>query len=355
MIGARLKVARGASGLSLRALEDKIDRAVSAQAIGKYERDEAMPGSTTLIALARALEVSVDYLLADDDIVLEGVEFRKKALSARKAEERVKALLLRDVERYLVVEELLGLPSVNWDRPRDGAYPVVTDVAEADRAARGLRTVWGLGSDPIPSLVELLEERGIKVLMVDVDDIDGLTARVRRRGGRAAPVVVVNPSHTGERQRFTLAHELAHLVLDVARKLEEERAAHRFAGAFLMPAELLWSEVGKHRTSISIGELVDLKVLFGASVQAVTHRCKDLGIIGPTLYADLFREFRQRGWRTAPYPEPEPLQPEKPKRFERLCLRALAEDAVSESRAAELLGISVWELDQRMAATATAV
>jgi len=55
MIGARLKVARGASGLSLRALEDKIGRAVSAQAIGKYERDEAMPGSATLIALARGL------------------------------------------------------------------------------------------------------------------------------------------------------------------------------------------------------------------------------------------------------------------------------------------------------------
>ena len=355
MIGARLKVARGASGLSLRALEDKIDRAVSAQAIGKYERDEAMPGSTTLIALARALDVSVDYLLADDDIVLEDVEFRKKALSARKAEERMKALLLRDVERYLVVEELLDLPSVNWDRPRDGAYPVVTDVAEADRAARGLRTVWGLGSDPIPSLVELLEERGIKVLLVDVYDIDGLTANVSRRGGSAAPVVVVNPSHTGERQRFTLAHELGHLVLDVAPKLDEEDAAHRFAGAFLMPAELLWSEVGKRRTSISIGELVDLKVLFGASVQAVAHRCKDLGIIGPTLYAGLFKEFRERGWRTAPYPEPERLQPEKPKRFERLCLRALAEDAVSESRAAELLGISVWELDRRMAATAMAV
>ncbi len=29
--------------------------------------------------------------------------------------------------------------------------------------------------------------------------------------------------------------------------------AHRFAGAFLMPAELLWSEVGKRRTSVSIG------------------------------------------------------------------------------------------------------
>lgn len=352
MIGGRLKVARTASGMSLRALEGKIGRAVSAQAIGKYERDEAMPGSTTLIALARALDVSVDYLLADDDIVLEDVEFRKKALAARKAEAQVKARLLRLLECYLAVEELLGLPTVNWDRPREAPYPVVVDVAEADRAARSLRDAWGLGSNPIPNMVELLEERGIKVLPVAVDDIDGLTAKVSRQGGPAAPVVVVNPLHTGERQRFTVAHELGHLVLDVSNRLDAESAAYRFAGAFLMPAEVLWFEIGKHRTSVSIGELVDLKKLFGASVQAVVHRCKDLAIIGPTLYARLFAEFKRRGWRDVPYDEPARLEPEKPTRFERLCFRALAEDVVSESRAAELLGISVRELDARMDATA---
>ena len=39
-----------------------MDNSVSAQAIGKYERDEAMPRSGVLIALAEALDVSVDYL-----------------------------------------------------------------------------------------------------------------------------------------------------------------------------------------------------------------------------------------------------------------------------------------------------
>jgi len=355
MIGGRLKVARAATGLSLRELEAKIDRAVSAQAIGKYERDEAMPGSTTLIAIARALDVTVDYLLSHDDIVLEQVEFRKKAIAARKAEARVKARLLRDLERYLAVEELLGLPTVNWDRPREVPYPV-GNVAEADRAARSLRDAWGLGANPIPNMVELLEDRGIKVLPMDVDDdIDGLTAQVSRQGGPPAPVVVVNSLHTGERQRFTAAHELGYLVLGVSPKIDEERAAYRFGGAFLMPAEVLWSEIGKHRSSVSIGELVDLKRLFGASVQAVVHRCRDLSIIGPTLYSDLFAEFKRRGWRHAPYEEPAPLEAEKSTRFERLCLRALAEDFVSESRAAELLGISVRQLDERMDVTATAV
>ena len=349
MNSTRLRLARAAAGLSLRALEDRIDKLVTAQAIGKYERDEAKPGSTVLLALAQALDVSVDYLLADDELVLEDIEFRKKKMVGKKVEAKIRARILGQLERYLAVEELLGLPSVDWDRPREAPYPVIGDVAEADRAARSLRNAWGLGLDPIPNVVELLEERGIKVLTLDdVEDVDGLTARVRRRGHGAAPVVVVNPTHTAERQRFTLAHELGHLVMDVDRKLDEEASASRFAGAFLIPAEILWAEMGKRRTSVSVGELVDAKALFGVSAQALTHRCRDLGIIGQRLYASLFAEFRRRGWRTPPYAEPDPLQAERSTRFERLCFRALAEDAISESRAAELLSITVYELGNRM-------
>ncbi|WP_422650797.1 hypothetical protein OJJOAM_003891 [Cupriavidus sp. H18C1] len=58
MIGNRLKRAREALGLSLRDLEAAIEGLVSAQAIGKYERDEMMPSSTVLLAMAKALRVS---------------------------------------------------------------------------------------------------------------------------------------------------------------------------------------------------------------------------------------------------------------------------------------------------------
>ena len=64
MIGARLKLARAAAGLSLRELEGGLQGLVTAQAIGKYERDEMMPSSSVLIALARTLKVSEEYLLA---------------------------------------------------------------------------------------------------------------------------------------------------------------------------------------------------------------------------------------------------------------------------------------------------
>ena len=216
MIGQRLKLVRAAAGLSLRDLAARIGNRVTAQAIGKYERNESMPSSGVLIALADALGVSVDYLVGDQDMVFEAVEFRKKKITSRREESQVEAKVLHLLERYLLVEELLNLHSVEWHSPREAPYPVISDVAEADRAARSLRDHWSLGVDPIPNVVELLEDQGIKTLAVDLTHIDGLTARVRRTGKGAVPVIVVNRKDWGERQRFTLAHELGHLVMEVA-------------------------------------------------------------------------------------------------------------------------------------------
>ena len=117
-----------------------------------------------------------------------------------------------------------------------------------------------------------------------------------------------------------------------------------------MPADVVRAEVGAHRSSISIGELVALKERFGVSVQAIAFRCKDLGIIDAKAFSELYREFKRRGWRDPPFKEPAVMQAEEeePKRFERLCLRALAENVIGESRAAEMLGISVRELDARL-------
>ena len=123
MIGRRLKIARTAAGLSLRGLETAIGNHVTAQAIGKYERSESMPGSGVLIALADALGVSVDYLVGDQEMVLEAVDFRKKTITSKREVAQVEAQVLRMLEGYLMVEELLRLPSVEWDKPRDAPFP----------------------------------------------------------------------------------------------------------------------------------------------------------------------------------------------------------------------------------------
>ena len=101
MIGHRLKIARAAAGFSLRELAAEIDGLVTAQAIGKYERDEDMPRSSVLLALSDALRVSEEYLLSDDDLVLEGVEFRKKPNTSAREEAAIEANSIHLLERYL--------------------------------------------------------------------------------------------------------------------------------------------------------------------------------------------------------------------------------------------------------------
>ena len=123
MFGQRLKLARRRSGFSLRELSSRIGGLVSAQAIGKYERGEMMPGSSVVIALADALDVSVAYLLNPSAVALESVEFRKLASTRVKERAKVEATVLDHVDRYLQVEELLGIASSAWEMPDGGPYP----------------------------------------------------------------------------------------------------------------------------------------------------------------------------------------------------------------------------------------
>ena len=355
MIGERLKLAREACGLSLRDLESELDKLVSAQAIGKYERDEMMPGSAVLLALAKALQVSPEYLLSARAVELTGVDFRKAVHAATMEERAVSAKIIDHVERYLQLEELLDLPSETWKSPQGKAFDI-SSVEGAEAAAEELRKIWKIGSDPIPSLTELLEERGIKVAVEALPEaVFGSKAMVNRKVGMAVPVMLVNSLHNGERQRFTLAHELAHLILRPGPKMDdkaEEKAADRFGGAFLVPKDTLLREVGANRKEITLGELFALKKLFLVSVATIVVRCHQIEIITPSAYKRLWGELSELGFLKPPFKEPEPISIEQPRRMERLCFRAVAEGALSEAKAAELLKISVRELDRRLSAEA---
>ncbi|MDZ7637602.1 MAG: helix-turn-helix transcriptional regulator [Bryobacterales bacterium] len=83
MIADRIKLARRKAGLSLRELSTAMDNRVTAQAIGKYERGEDVPSSGVLMSLAKALDVSLSYILDTQGVQLSGVEFRTKASTTR--------------------------------------------------------------------------------------------------------------------------------------------------------------------------------------------------------------------------------------------------------------------------------
>lgn len=354
MIGRRLKRAREGMGLSLRELEVAIQGKVTAQAIGKYERDEMMPGSAALLALARALNVSPEYLLSRREVELAGIDFRKAPHVASKDERAVESAVLDQVERYLELEELVPGADEVWSSPVGPEF-LLERIEDAEQAANALRNLWALGIDPIPDMAELLEDKGVKVIALALPDgVSGSKALVRQPGQPELPVIVVNSRHNGERQRFTLAHELAHLVLrfNGLGEKDEEKAADRFAGAFLMAGATVGRYLGTHRTSISLGELAELKKVFKVSIASLVVRCSQLGIVSKAAYGRLWADIKRLGWNHPDSSEPYSFEPEVPQRMERLCLRAVAEGAVSEPKAAELLRVSVRELDRRLMAQA---
>ena len=124
MFSERLKLARKRSGLSLRALSSAMGGIVSAQAIGKYERAEMMPSSTVAMALAEALEVPLSYLLSPSRVSLASVEFRKLASTRVRERAAVEGEVLDHVDRYLQVEEILGLDIAEQDGTEGAPYRV---------------------------------------------------------------------------------------------------------------------------------------------------------------------------------------------------------------------------------------
>lgn len=350
MIGNRLKLARDAAGLSLRDLQERIDGLVTAQAIGKYERDDMMPSSTVLLSLAKALGVSPEYLLSKRQLTLEEVDFRKAPAAGAKDERAVEAIVLDLAERYLELEELVPGAQTYWKAPAAKEFDIQS-VEQAELAAEKLRAIWKLGIEPVGSMMDLLEEQGIKVISIALPQtVSGSKAFAKQERTQAA-LIVVNSAHNGERQRFTLAHELGHLVLRFGEELshaQQEKAADRFAGAFLVAQEMLRKIIGKSRSVITMGELLDLKRIFKVSIATLAVRCRQLGIFTQMAYGKLWAGLKASGLVDIGAAEPEPIAAEVPGRMRRLCLRAVAESVISESKASELLRISRRDLERLM-------
>ncbi len=341
MFGRRLRLARKKAGYSLRGLSTALEGAITPQAIGKYERAEMMPSSSVLNRLCKVLGVSLEYLLSEQVEEIEGVEFRKLSRTSAVDRARVEAEVIDRLQRYLAVEEILGLDSGEWQIPGSGDRLIKRE-HEGEHIAENIRDEWQLGIDPIPNMTSLLEDRGIKVLVLELPKrVSGLTclARTSRRS-RRVPVIVVNRNHTLERRRFTLAHELAHRLINESSHVHHEKASNVFAGAFLVPRPHLIREIGKVRKRIGYQELIQLKRMYRISAATLLVRFHQIGVINRSMLGYAFQTFA-RGWRSN---EPEPLETgdkagryEAPRRFERLCYWALAEGFISPTRASELL------------------
>ena len=334
VVGVRLKMARKMAGMSQQALGESAG--VTRMAISKYERDQITPDSAVLIKLAEALNVKIEYLLRPIEVILGKPVFRKRVSLRVKEQEAILERTQDWIERYLDIEGLFGEQPEFLGPEIDLHIDALEDI---ERVALDLRHAWELGLDPIDNLMETLEARDIKVHLIEgVDHFDALTIWVNQR----LPVIVVKGDVPGDRQRFNLAHELGHILLDLGEDVDAEKAANRFAGAFLAPAPVVYDELGEHRQSLGVRELHLLKHKYGFSMQAWIYRAKDLGIISKSKSRQMNIRFRQQGWHRD---EPgDAYPPESPKRMQQLVLRAMAEDVISATRAEELLDLPLEQL-----------
>ncbi len=336
MIGERIHQARKASGLSLRALAEKAG--ISAMAISKYENNQSVPSSGVILNIAKALGVRTEYFFRHVTIRLENVNHREHEKLPEKEELKVRADVTDQLERWVMLEKFLPVP---WSRPFElppDSHEQISDYDEIEGIATGVRKHWNLGLNPVPDLIDTLETKGIKVFITKYDghkNFNGLSATVN-----GTPVIVVGKHWEGDRQRFTLSHELGHLVLHgrLSDLLDEETACHRFAGAFLAPQEMVKSVLGERRTWLEPQELMMLKHEWGLSMQAWSYRAHNLGITSKEAHKEIWRRYLQK-WKKAQR-EPDPQVPkEKTRLFAQLLYRALAEDMISEAKAAELLSM----------------
>lgn len=352
-MGDRIRAARLTRGLSLRAVAQKVG--VSHQAIYKYERNEDVPSSAVLMSLSEVLGVKPEFFFRADRPLDIAPVFRKHPRLSARAEKMILSSTKEWLERYLEVETLI--PSVEpADFPPAMEIGRVDSLDDLETLAERLRDAWELGTGPASSLMEVLEDKGIRVGTIqsgdDAFDACGFWVKVaedaavqgqaERAFGSAA--IVIREGVPGDRQRFSMAHELGHLLLQwlggaVSADVSVEAAANRFAGAFLVSREAAYRELGQRRHNINLAELHLLKLKYGFSMQAWLRRALELDIISDDLETRLFRELKSLG---APKVEPwEPVPSEEPGRLKRMAWRAVAEGVVTRSKASELAGIQM--------------
>jgi len=332
-LGESIKIRRQILQMSLRDVGEKIG--VSHTTVDRYEKDKQVPDSQSLIKLSKVLQIPIASLLRPESqqIQLNHIAFRAKKMRKRD-EKQINAETKEWLERYLQIERLTG-------RPRDFVMPegfprTISTFEEAEEAARDLRVAWDLGTGPIVNLIYLLEDKGIKIGIISgITQFDALFTEYA--GNR---VIVVKENLFRERQRFSIAHELGHCLLSVEGDINEENAMHRFAGAFLVPREMVLFELEESRHKFSIKELLLLKQKYGMSMGAWLHRAMDLGIITPDNYLGIRKFFIKKGWNQKE-PDDDSATGETPALMEAMVLRAHAEGIISTSKAAELLNQSI--------------
>jgi len=272
--------------------------------LSRVEKDLAVPDEELVEALAALTGVRSEFFTREPSPDLQGhsPQFRSRTRltsTAKAAALQWARLVAEEYERLRATAARLPLRLA----PQLGATPA--------EAAGYARCQLGFSADdPLPYLILALERAGVTVLGLPYS-IDALDAFCAWRDGD--PVIAILAGAPGDRLRFSVAHELGHLLLHATRTLDSaEREADLFAAELLTPLDAIGPAMPP---TVTLRGLTMLKSSWGVSVKSLIRRAREVGAIDQQRSTSLYRQMSARGWNRV---EPGYVPVEKPRAFRKL-------------------------------------
>ncbi|WP_227865852.1 helix-turn-helix domain-containing protein [Acinetobacter cumulans] len=314
----RFDLARQRRGLTKRELAHRLE--VTDRTVSNWYNNQQVD-EKNLEKAAEILDFPINFFYGREveKIQAESVSFRALTkMTARKRDMAISQTILAELISDWIDQNFdLPLPNVpdlhelrsdfstatigSLDETDENDVRYYLEYSYPEACADTVRKAWGLGEQPIPNLIALLESKGIRVFSL-TDEAQDVDACCRWTSGR--PFIFLNTSRTAERCRFDLAHELGHLVMHkhgIIEGVHVEQEANAFASAFLMPRRSLLADPLRIP---SLKSILSKKVIWQVSAAALTYRYNKLGIITDWNATSIYKQLAQRGRNNEPNPLP---------------------------------------------------
>lgn len=289
--GELLTLARATRKVSQPELVERLHGALSQAQLSKIEHGRIQPDEETVGKIAHALKYRPSFFYDPIYQRMPPVSFHRarQKLSAKDREAiHGQAEIYRiNLKKLLASVELeIRLPSVPAIDPDQYGKDI-------SKIAQTVRQRWGTPRGPIRDLTKIVEDAGVIVVAFDFGTplIDGFS---QQAGDGLPSIIFINSRQPKDRYRFSLAHELGHLVMHQTPNPEQEVQANLFASEFLMPS----AETGPQLYNLSIHKFMDLKLYWGCSMQALIYKAWQTGRISDRMFKYYNIELSKRGFRS---------------------------------------------------------
>ena len=246
--------------------------------ISRFEAGITPPTDEQIARIAEVLRYPADLFYQDDRIFgfNASVFFhRKRADMPAKALRRIHAVL--NLTRMRVNRLMLAAsvsPAIELIRMS------IEEFGSPEDVARQVRALLHLPMGPVNNLTAAVEDAGVIIATHKFGSSRTDAVSEWIPGHQPTILMNVDESIGGDRYRWTLAHELGHLIMHKFPSETMEEEANRFAAEFLMPE----AEIKHHLRNVRLPNLALLKSIWKVSMGALLERAKQLRTITATQY-----------------------------------------------------------------------